>query len=70
MPTNFNPVYTISPRIAKHLMRIEAAKQKVFLLPVNSRVLASLQAIKLVSYLVFSLVPTQHFVKNGWKSVF
>ena len=43
MPTNFNPVYTISPGIAKQLMRIEAAKQKVCLLPVNPRVLASLR---------------------------
>ena len=43
MPTNFNPVYIISPGIAKHLMRIEAAKQKVCLLPVNPRVLASLR---------------------------
>jgi Fic family protein len=43
MPTNFNPVYVISPNIAKHLMRIEAAKQKVCLLPVNPGVLASLR---------------------------
>jgi len=43
MPTNFNPVYIISPGIAKHLMRIEAAKQKVCLLPVNPRVLSSLR---------------------------
>lgn len=43
MPTNFNPVYIISPSIAKHLMRIEAAKQKVCLLPVNPRILASLR---------------------------
>ena len=43
MPTNFNPVYIISPGIAKYLMRIEAAKQKVCLLPVNPRVLASLR---------------------------
>lgn len=43
MPINFNPVYIISPGIAKHLMRIEAAKQKVCLLPVNPGVLASLR---------------------------
>lgn len=43
MPINFNPVFTISPNIAKHLMRIEAAKQKVCLLPVNPSVLASLR---------------------------
>ncbi len=43
MPTNFNPVYTINPAIAKHLMRIEAAKEKVGFLPVNPTVLASLR---------------------------
>ena len=43
MPTNFKPVYTITPTIAKHLMRIEAAKEKVALLPVNPTVLASLR---------------------------
>ncbi len=43
MPINFNPVYTISPSIAKDLMRIEAAKQQVALLPVNPRVMASLR---------------------------
>ena len=43
MPTNFKPVYTINPAIAKHLMRIEAAKEKVAMLPVNPTVLASLR---------------------------
>lgn len=43
MPINFNPVYTLNSHIAKHLMRIEAAKQKVSLLPVNPQVLASLR---------------------------
>ena len=43
MPTNFKPVYTINAAIAKHLMRIEACKEKVGLLPVNSTVLASLR---------------------------
>lgn len=43
MPTNFNPVYRISSSIAKYLMRIEAAKEKVALLPVNPTVLASLR---------------------------
>lgn len=43
MPTNFKPIYTISPHIAKHLMRIEAAKEKASLLPVNPTVLASLR---------------------------
>ena len=43
MPINFQPVYIINAEIAKNLMRIEAAKQKVTLLPVNPRVLASLR---------------------------
>ena len=43
MPTNFKPVYTINAAIAKYLMRIEAAKQKVAMLPVNPTVLASLR---------------------------
>ena len=43
MPTNFKPIYTINPNIAKYLMRIEAAKEKVGLLPVNPTVLASLR---------------------------
>ena len=43
MPTNFKPSYSITPGIAKNLMRIEAAKEKVALLPVNPTVLASLR---------------------------
>lgn len=43
MPINFRPVYHISSSIAKDLMRIEAAKQKVSLLPVNPSILASLR---------------------------
>lgn len=43
MPTKFNPLYTITPAIAKSLMRIEAAKGKVSLLPVTPTVLASLR---------------------------
>lgn len=43
MPTNFNPVYIINSAIAKYLMRIEAAKVKVALLPVNPTVLAALR---------------------------
>jgi len=43
VPTNFNPTYTISPIIANDLMRIEAAKQKVALLPVNPKVPAMMK---------------------------
>lgn len=43
MPTNFDPLYVITPKIAKDLMRIEAAKEKVSLLPVNPSVIASLR---------------------------
>jgi len=42
MPTNFKPLYTITSNIAKYLMRIEAAKAKVAMLPVNPTVLSSL----------------------------
>lgn len=43
MPTNFKPIYTINPVIAKQLMRIEAAKEKAGMLPINPTVLASLR---------------------------
>lgn len=43
MPTNFRPTFTITSATAKNLMKIEAAKEKVALLPVNPRVLASLR---------------------------
>jgi Fic family protein len=43
MPTSFNPIYSITPTIVRDLMRIEAAKQKVVLLPVHPTVLASLR---------------------------
>ena len=43
MPIKYLPIYTISSTIAKDLMRIEAAKEKVVLLPVNPSVLASLR---------------------------
>lgn len=43
MSIKFKPVYSISPSIAKNLMRIEAAKEKVVLLPVNPSVLVSLR---------------------------
>jgi len=43
MPTTFKPIYTITPSIAKSLMKIESAKEKVTLLPVNPTVLASLR---------------------------
>lgn len=43
MPTNFKPTYSLTPGIVRALMRIEAAKEKVALLPVNPTVLASLR---------------------------
>jgi Fic family protein len=43
MPIKFNPIFTITPSIAKHLMQIEAAKKNVELLPVNPTLLASLR---------------------------
>jgi len=43
MPINFNPKYIINSAITKYLMRIEAAKERVGLLPLNSTILASLR---------------------------
>ena len=43
MPTNFKPTYSITPDIAKSLMRIEAVKERVALLPLTPTVLASLR---------------------------
>lgn len=43
MATIFNPIYTITPSIANDLIRIEAARQKVELQPLNPKVLASLR---------------------------
>ena len=43
MSEKFNPIYIITPSIAQCLMRIEAAKEAVVLLPVNQAVLASLR---------------------------
>ncbi|MBF5059812.1 Fic family protein [Candidatus Neptunochlamydia vexilliferae] len=43
MPITFKPLYTITSGLAKLLMRIEAAKEKVAHLPLNPTVLASLR---------------------------
>jgi Fic family protein len=43
MPTKFEPNYTITSKIMKALMRIEAVKEKVLYLPLNSTVLLSLR---------------------------
>lgn len=43
MPTNFNPQFSISVKMANALARIEVAKAKVKDLPVNPRVIASLR---------------------------
>ena len=43
MPTKFDPLFRISAGAAKNLMRIEAVKQEIRLLPVNPTVLASLR---------------------------
>jgi Fic family protein len=43
MPTKFTPKYSITPRIATLLLRIEAAKEKVSHLPLTPSVLASLR---------------------------
>jgi len=43
MPESFKPIYIINTNIAKYLMRIEAAKEKVAGLPLTPTVLASLR---------------------------
>lgn len=43
MSKPFDPIYKITASIARHLIRIEAARQHVALLPVNPTVLASLR---------------------------
>lgn len=43
MPLKFLPNYTITPKIAVDLMRIEAAREKVLNLPLTPTVLASLR---------------------------
>ena len=43
MPSDFNPIYTITLDIKKQLARIEAAKDKAGTLPVSPAVLASLR---------------------------
>ena len=41
--TMFKPNYTITPGIASDLMKIEALRQEIDTLPINSVVLASLR---------------------------
>src|SRR3990167_3652210 len=43
MPIKFAPFYTITPKTANALMRIEAAKYKVLYLPLTPTVLSSLR---------------------------
>jgi Fic family protein len=43
MPLKFTPFFTITPSIAKFLMRIEAAKEQVSFLPLTPTVLTSLR---------------------------
>lgn len=41
--TSFNPAFTITPALARGLMRIEPVKQAIQTLPITSRVLANLR---------------------------
>ncbi len=41
--TGFNPAFTITPTIANGLMRIEAARQAIQMLPIIPRVLVNLR---------------------------
>lgn len=45
MPTNFKPIYNINPGIAKSLMRIKTAKERVALLLINPTVLNLLREV-------------------------
>lgn len=73
MPTNFKPVYKITPIIARHLMKIEAAKEKVTLLPVNPTVLASLRETAKLYTTHYSTMLEGNQLKpeeiNNWRSL-
>lgn len=70
MPTNFKPIYTITPEIANYLMRIEAAKEKVSLLPVNPTVLASLrETAKLYTTHYSTMIEGNQLTPNEIKKV-
>ena len=43
MPIKFLPNYTVTPKIATNLMRIEAVKEKLVYLPLTPKVLSSLR---------------------------
>src|SRR6266404_718576 len=43
MPIKFTPNFTITPQIAKNLMRIEAVKENISTLPLTPTVLSSLR---------------------------
>lgn len=43
MPIKFEPKYLITPKIASHLLRIEAAKEKILHLPLTPTILSSLR---------------------------
>ena len=43
MPIKFNPLFTITPKIANCLIRLEAAKEKAAFLPISPNMLASLR---------------------------
>jgi hypothetical protein len=41
--TNFNPIFTITPSVARDLMRIEAVKQAIRTVPITPHVLSNLR---------------------------
>ena len=50
MPIKYHPTFSITPRVAKGLMRIEAAQEKALHLPLTPQVMASLrESAKLVT---------------------
>lgn len=53
MPTNFKPIYNINPGIAKSLMRIKTAKERVALLLINPTVLNLLREVAKIHHALF-----------------
>ncbi|MBT3394219.1 MAG: Fic family protein [Waddliaceae bacterium] len=70
MPTNFKPTYTITTTIAKHLMRIEACKEKAVFLPLTPTVLSSLrETTKLLTTHYSTMIEGNRLQPNEVKNV-
>ena len=70
MPTNFSPNYKITASIAKHLVRIEAAKVKINLLSLTPTVLLSLrETAKLYTTHYSTMIEGNHLNQEEVKEV-